>query len=66
MGFVHLVFTKQMFFGSSFFPIFLCFCFWIFEGLVCKSKMMRLTWLNLMWNSIPHWSSKFSDRLTAL
>lgn len=53
----------SIFFFLSFFVV---FCFWIFKGLVCKSKMMRLTWLNLMWNSISHWSSKFSDRFTAL
>lgn len=41
----------SIFFFLSFFVVFV-FGFWIFEGLVCKSKMMRLTWLNLMWNSI--------------
>lgn len=43
----------SIFFFLSFFVVFVfVFGFWIFEGLVCKSKMMRLTWLNLMWNSI--------------
>lgn len=28
---------------------------------VSVCKMMRFVLLNLMWNSIPNWSSKFSD-----
>lgn len=54
MGFVHLVFTKQMFFRFSFFYLSLLFLFLVvdFWRAGVQSKMMRLTWLNLMWNSI--------------
>ncbi|KAL6294935.1 hypothetical protein ACE6H2_003077 [Prunus campanulata] len=42
--------------------LYVCVCKALMKlNLAKTSKMMRFVLLNLMWNPIPNWSSKFSD-----